>query len=73
MHQRPHPQESHWRKSSYCPDGDEQCVEHRPTPDRRIAVRDSKARPRGACTFEPSAWVAFIAAMREPNGLKPAC
>ncbi|MFI0741668.1 DUF397 domain-containing protein [Streptomyces sp. NPDC021100] len=70
IRQHPHPPESRWRKSSYCPDGDEQCVEYRRTPDRRIAVRDSKARPRGTCTFEPGAWAAFIAAVREQDGLK---
>ncbi|MBZ4319273.1 DUF397 domain-containing protein [Streptomyces huiliensis] len=66
---RPHPSRSHWRRSSYCADVDEQCVEFRPVPHRRIAVRDSKARPRGACTFASGAWAAFVRAVREPHGL----
>ncbi|MGI5338169.1 DUF397 domain-containing protein [Streptomyces sp. CA-181903] len=67
----PHSPQGHWRTSSYSGDGgSQQCVEYRPTPNRRIAVRDSKARPRGTCTFGPDTWAAFIAAVREQDGLK---
>ncbi|MGK5640569.1 DUF397 domain-containing protein [Streptomyces sp. URMC 126] len=61
--------ESHWRKSSYSGDGGgEQCVEYRAAPDHRIAVRDTKARDLGTCTFERGAWSAFVRAVRERHG-----
>ncbi|MER5781885.1 DUF397 domain-containing protein [Streptomyces mobaraensis] len=66
---RPHSPGRNWRKSSYSADVEDQCVEFRPTPDRRIAVRDSKARPRGTCTFAPGAWAAFVRAIQQSQGL----
>ncbi|EME97324.1 DUF397 domain-containing protein [Streptomyces mobaraensis NBRC 13819 = DSM 40847] len=66
----PYSRESHWRTSSHSGDGGyQQCVEYRPTSDRRIAVRDSKARAQGTCTFEPGAWAAFVRAIQERDTL----
>ncbi|KAB7850316.1 DUF397 domain-containing protein [Streptomyces mobaraensis] len=69
MRRSPQSPGSHWRKSSYTSDAEELCVEFRPTPDRRIAVRDSKARAQGTCTFAPGAWAAFVRAIQERDTL----
>ncbi|MBI0319389.1 DUF397 domain-containing protein [Streptomyces javensis] len=41
------------------------CVEHGILPTGRQAVRDTKDRERGALLFEPSAWQAFVDAVRD--------
>ncbi|MBH1932865.1 DUF397 domain-containing protein [Streptomyces sp. AV19] len=60
-----------WKKSTYSANADDQCVESQPTADGRVAVGDSKSRPRGACLFPPSAWTAFTTALRGYEGAQP--
>jgi hypothetical protein len=54
-----------WRKSSYSPNGGENCVEVAPVPERML-VRDSKCPEAGRIEFTLPAWTAFV---REAAGL----
>jgi hypothetical protein len=53
-----------WHTSSYS-GSDNNCLEHSALSDRRQAVRDTKARERGALVFGADAWRAFVSAVRE--------
>ncbi|WP_413799150.1 DUF397 domain-containing protein [Streptomyces iranensis] len=53
-----------WHKSSYS-GSDNNCVERGILPTGRQAVRDTKDRERGALLFGPSAWQAFVNAVRD--------
>ncbi|MFI1848832.1 MULTISPECIES: DUF397 domain-containing protein [Streptomyces] len=53
-----------WHKSSYSGSANN-CVERGILPTGRQAVRDTKDRDLGALLFEPSAWQAFVDAVRE--------
>ncbi|MGY0062003.1 DUF397 domain-containing protein [Streptomyces sp. LZ34] len=53
-----------WHKSSYSGTANN-CVERGILPTGRQAVRDTKDRARGALRFEPSAWQAFVDAVRD--------
>jgi hypothetical protein len=53
-----------WRKSSYSGEGDgNDCVEVATTPTR-VAVRDTKDRPRATLTFGIPAFAPFLAALK---------
>lgn len=56
-----------WHKSSYSgPDDGNECVEIATTPTR-VAVRDTKDRPRATLTFRAPAFAPFLEALkREP-------
>ena len=54
-----------WRTSSYTGSGGGNCVEvGEHAPDRRILVRDTKARCGPLLTFSPQAWELFTADLR---------
>lgn len=54
-----------WRKSSYSMSNGH-CVEVARLADGRIGVRDSKAAADGpVLRFEPTAWAAFLRALRD--------
>ncbi|MEU3654387.1 DUF397 domain-containing protein [Streptomyces sp. NPDC032161] len=52
-----------WRTSTYS-GSNNNCVEHAVLLSGRQAVRDSKDRGRGAHTFGPVPWQAFVTAVR---------
>ncbi|MER6011817.1 DUF397 domain-containing protein [Streptomyces bluensis] len=56
--------ESAWHKSSYSSSGQPDCVEHQVTPEGTHAVRDSKRPELGAYEFSPTAWTAFVEAVK---------
>jgi hypothetical protein len=51
-----------WRRASGCVGGD--CVEIRET-NGRVEVRDSKDQTGDVLTFDPHAWMDFLAELRE--------
>ncbi|CDR10032.1 DUF397 domain-containing protein [Streptomyces iranensis] len=53
-----------WHKSTYSGNSGG-CVERGILPTGRQAVRDTKDRERGALLFGPSAWQAFVNAVRD--------
>lgn len=53
-----------WRKSTYSPEGGEDCVEVADLPTGGRAVRDSKHPDGGALTFGGIEWLAFVAGVR---------
>ncbi|MFI6700815.1 DUF397 domain-containing protein [Streptomyces sp. NPDC050509] len=52
-----------WFKSSYCNDGNGDCVEGARLPAGAIAVRDSKNPHGPAFVFTGPAWAAFVGAV----------
>ncbi|MEV4872384.1 DUF397 domain-containing protein [Streptomyces syringium] len=57
-----------WRKSTYS-DDQEDCLEVADNiPTGIVAVRDSKYPQRPALTFQPTAWQAFVTAVRNGSG-----
>lgn len=48
-----------WRKSSYSPNGNAECVEVGTAPGI-VGVRDTKARAQGHFTVSRSAWATFV-------------
>ncbi|WP_335937064.1 DUF397 domain-containing protein [Streptomyces sp. PTD5-9] len=52
-----------WHKSTYSGSNND-CVEHAALASGRQAIRDSKARSRGAHVFGPAPWQAFVSAVR---------
>ncbi|MET9442459.1 DUF397 domain-containing protein [Streptomyces sp. NPDC006610] len=59
-----------WRKSSYSGEGDgNDCVEVATTPTR-VAVRDTKDRPRATLTFRAPAFAPFLEALKREPGLR---
>lgn len=53
-----------WRKSSYS-GGNGNCIEVAENLPGIVAVRDSKDPDGPALVFEPAAWVAFVAGVRD--------
>nr|MDT0657495.1 DUF397 domain-containing protein [Micromonospora sp. DSM 115978] len=54
----------HWRKSTRSSSNGGECVEVADNLPGRILVRDSKDRGGATLTFEPAAWVAFVAPLK---------
>lgn len=52
-----------WRKSSHSAQGGD-CIEVAPL-DHRTGVRDSKSRARGHVELTPTAWTAFVGALKD--------
>ena len=64
------PEESGWRKSQRSGSGE--CVEVRVDPTGRVWVRDSKNPAGPRLSFDPQAWHAFLADLREGRFDPPA-
>ncbi|GIG65153.1 DUF397 domain-containing protein [Phytomonospora endophytica] len=58
----PHPRQL-WRKSSYSPNGDGNCVELAPT-STLVAVRDTKDRTGPVLTTSHAEWAGFVGGLR---------
>ena len=53
-----------WRKSSYSGPGDGNSCLEIANDSSRVAIRDTKARARGALTFPAGVFVAFVSALK---------